>query len=214
MRSARGTNNSGSSRDCNDRRGSMNGIAGEIRVSVRTRSGRVPATQTEIAPPSELPNRWTGPRSRVLDPPDHPVGHGLHARTRVGRVAVPEPRQVDRLAVEPVGEQVRPGRSSSATNHRGRGRTASARRRPSAPAYAARRSSRRPARSDTPGHFATMPSSCRELGTGGEVGALHTVNSAPPAATANAGSRRRVWPAPRPGAGRRRRWPSPRCCSA
>ncbi len=49
-------------RDCNDRRGFMNGIAGETRVSVLTRSGRVPATCTAMAPPSELPTRWTGPR--------------------------------------------------------------------------------------------------------------------------------------------------------
>ncbi len=38
------------------------GTAGEISVSVRTRSGRRAATISEIAPPIELPTRCTGPR--------------------------------------------------------------------------------------------------------------------------------------------------------
>jgi hypothetical protein len=41
--------------------GSRSGSAGETSVSDRTSSGRVAATLTEMAPPSELPNRWTGP---------------------------------------------------------------------------------------------------------------------------------------------------------
>src|ERR1700753_2698633 len=40
------------------------GMAGETRVTVRIRSGRVAATRVQTAPPNELPTRWTGPRPR------------------------------------------------------------------------------------------------------------------------------------------------------
>jgi hypothetical protein len=52
----------GAYRPCSERRGSRNGMAGDTSVSVRTRSGRTPATRTETAPPIELPTRCTGPR--------------------------------------------------------------------------------------------------------------------------------------------------------
>ncbi len=41
----------------------ISGSAGEIRVSVSTRSGRTAATRVATAPPSEFPKRCTGPRS-------------------------------------------------------------------------------------------------------------------------------------------------------
>ena len=41
------------------RRGRRSGSAGETRVSVATRSGCAAATSTAIAPPIELPKRWT-----------------------------------------------------------------------------------------------------------------------------------------------------------
>ena len=44
--------------------GRKSGRAGEINVRERTRSGRVPASRVAMAPPRELPNRWTGPRPR------------------------------------------------------------------------------------------------------------------------------------------------------
>jgi len=45
-------------------RGRKSGRAGEIKVSVLIRSGRVAATFTQTAPPRELPIRCTGPRPR------------------------------------------------------------------------------------------------------------------------------------------------------
>src|ERR1044072_6947162 len=47
-----------------ERYGRRSGIAGEMSVSVRTSSGWRAASSMEIAPPMELPNRWTGPASR------------------------------------------------------------------------------------------------------------------------------------------------------
>src|ERR1700689_1759374 len=51
-------------------RGRRSGRAGEIRVWVRTRSGRRAASRTQTAPPSELPTRCTGqyPRSSISSP--------------------------------------------------------------------------------------------------------------------------------------------------
>src|ERR1700760_2849180 len=40
------------------------GMAGETRVTVRIRSGRMAATRVQTAPPNELPTRCTGPRPR------------------------------------------------------------------------------------------------------------------------------------------------------
>jgi hypothetical protein len=45
--------------------GRRSGSAGEMSVSVLTRSGRRAATLVLMAPPSELPMRCTGPRERL-----------------------------------------------------------------------------------------------------------------------------------------------------